>query len=150
MPAMSEPRSPTDDLTLLRVSEPVLRFTKGEYFYPVAVDNYVAHAALWTELVVNLREGSAADRAHHALQRCRVMVRMPAVACGREVWQPCDDRGSGAGGAGRRAAGPNLHRPLLAQSPMPSPDLGLDPGHRPPRPHPPAQRPPMRTGWTST
>ena len=27
-----------------------MRFTKGEYFYPVSVHNYAEHAALWTEL----------------------------------------------------------------------------------------------------
>jgi hypothetical protein len=41
---------PSDDLTLLRAFEPVVRFTKGEYFYPVSVHNYVQNAALWTEL----------------------------------------------------------------------------------------------------
>lgn len=39
-----------DDLSLLRTYEPVVRFTKGEYFYPVSVSRYAQHAALWTEL----------------------------------------------------------------------------------------------------
>jgi hypothetical protein len=39
-----------EDLALLRAYEPVVRFTKGEYFYPVSVHNYAQHAALWTEL----------------------------------------------------------------------------------------------------
>jgi hypothetical protein len=38
------------DLALLRAYEPVVRFTKGEYFYPVSVHKYAEHAALWTEL----------------------------------------------------------------------------------------------------
>jgi hypothetical protein len=42
--------SDSDDLALLRAYEPVVRFTKGEYFYPVSVHNYVAKAALWTEM----------------------------------------------------------------------------------------------------
>jgi hypothetical protein len=42
-----EPR--LDDLALLRAYEPVVRFTQGEYFFPVAVDRYVRHAALWSE-----------------------------------------------------------------------------------------------------
>jgi hypothetical protein len=47
---MTEPGSAADDLALLRAFEPVVRFTKGEYFYPVSVHNYVGRAALWTEL----------------------------------------------------------------------------------------------------
>jgi hypothetical protein len=39
-----------EGLALLRAYEPVVRFTKGEYFYPVSVHNYAQHAALWTEL----------------------------------------------------------------------------------------------------
>jgi hypothetical protein len=39
-----------EGLALLRAYEPVVRFTKGEYFYPVSVHNYAKHAALWTEL----------------------------------------------------------------------------------------------------
>ena len=41
---------PEDDLSLLRAHEPVVRFTKGEYFYPVSVSGYAQHSALWTEL----------------------------------------------------------------------------------------------------
>jgi hypothetical protein len=41
---------PVDDLSLLRAYEPVVRFTRGEYFYPVSVSGYAQHAALWTEL----------------------------------------------------------------------------------------------------
>lgn len=40
-------RLDTTDLELLRRYEPVLRFTCGEAFFPVAVEDYVAHAALW-------------------------------------------------------------------------------------------------------
>jgi hypothetical protein len=47
---MTEPGSADADLTLLRAYEPVVRFTKGEYFYPVSVHNYAENAALWTEL----------------------------------------------------------------------------------------------------
>ncbi len=39
-----------EDLALLRAYEPVVRFTKGEYFYPVSVHKYAERAALWTEL----------------------------------------------------------------------------------------------------
>lgn len=38
-----------DDLRLLRAYEPVARFTDGEYFFPVAAENYVRHAALWRD-----------------------------------------------------------------------------------------------------
>jgi len=36
------------DLELLRTYEPVVRFTKGEMFFPSAVDGFVAHCSLWT------------------------------------------------------------------------------------------------------
>jgi hypothetical protein len=36
-----------DDLRLLRAYEPVAKFTEGEYFFPVSVDNYVRQASLW-------------------------------------------------------------------------------------------------------
>jgi hypothetical protein len=47
---MHRPEPSADDLALLRAFEPVVRFTQGEYFFPVSVHNYVQHAALWTEL----------------------------------------------------------------------------------------------------
>lgn len=37
------------DLNVLRAFEPVMRFTRGEFFFPVAADRYVRHAALWSE-----------------------------------------------------------------------------------------------------
>jgi hypothetical protein len=37
-----------DDDVLLRAFQPVVRFTRGEYFFPVSVERYVAHAALWS------------------------------------------------------------------------------------------------------
>lgn len=37
-----------DDLTLLRSFEPVVRFTRGEYFFPVSVERYVEHCTLWS------------------------------------------------------------------------------------------------------
>src|SRR3954470_22169147 len=36
-----------DVLTLVRRFEPVLRFTSGELFFPMPVDDYLASAALW-------------------------------------------------------------------------------------------------------
>ncbi|MCJ7444255.1 MAG: hypothetical protein MUO26_06965, partial [Methanotrichaceae archaeon] len=36
-----------DDLTLLQKFEPVLRFTKGELFFPSAVDGYLERCSLW-------------------------------------------------------------------------------------------------------
>jgi hypothetical protein len=41
-----------DDLTLLRAFEPVVRFTRGEFFFPVSVERYVARATLWGESAV--------------------------------------------------------------------------------------------------
>lgn len=38
-----------DDLRLLRAFEPVVRFTRGEYFFPVAVQRYVERATLWSD-----------------------------------------------------------------------------------------------------
>lgn len=37
------------DVALLRAFEPVVRFTQGEYFYPVSTERYVARAALWDD-----------------------------------------------------------------------------------------------------
>ncbi|HML24944.1 MAG TPA: hypothetical protein PKD09_25040, partial [Aggregatilinea sp.] len=37
----------SDDLTLLRQYEPVIRYTHGESFYPVDAACYVEQAALW-------------------------------------------------------------------------------------------------------
>ncbi len=37
------------DLALLRAFEPVVRFTQGEYFFPVSAERYVARAALWAD-----------------------------------------------------------------------------------------------------
>ena len=36
-----------DPVELLRRYEPVIRFTEGELFFPMAVDAYVEQAALW-------------------------------------------------------------------------------------------------------
>ena len=36
-----------DDLTLLRMFEPVVKFTHGELFFPCAVDDYVRRCGLW-------------------------------------------------------------------------------------------------------
>ena len=36
-----------DPVELVRRYEPVIRFTQGELFFPMAVDAYVEHAALW-------------------------------------------------------------------------------------------------------
>ncbi len=39
----------TDDLALLRAYEPVVRFTRGEHFRPMAVGPYVARCSLWLD-----------------------------------------------------------------------------------------------------
>ncbi|MFR9804249.1 hypothetical protein ACL02T_18470 [Pseudonocardia sp. RS010] len=41
--------SPADDLALLRRYEPVLRYSNGELFLPVAVGDYVRRCSLWEE-----------------------------------------------------------------------------------------------------
>jgi hypothetical protein len=41
------PEPSASDLSLLRAYEPVVRFTKGELFFPTAVGPYVAHCSLW-------------------------------------------------------------------------------------------------------
>ncbi|GAA4548026.1 hypothetical protein [Pseudonocardia xishanensis] len=46
---MPQPDHPSDDLALLHRFEPVLRYTHGELFLPIAVDDYVAHCSLWDE-----------------------------------------------------------------------------------------------------
>ncbi|MGB5950983.1 MAG: hypothetical protein WBG57_00550 [Ornithinimicrobium sp.] len=39
----------TSDFDLLRAYEPVIRFTQGEFFFPVSAEKYVEHAALWRD-----------------------------------------------------------------------------------------------------
>ena len=36
-----------NDLQLLRAYEPVVKYTEGELFFPMAVEPYVAAASLW-------------------------------------------------------------------------------------------------------
>jgi hypothetical protein len=43
----AQPSAGTEGLTLLRAYEPVVRFTKGELFFPTAVAPYVAQCSLW-------------------------------------------------------------------------------------------------------
>ena len=38
-----------DELTLLRRFEPVLRFTRGESFFPMDVERYVRNSSLWVQ-----------------------------------------------------------------------------------------------------
>jgi len=40
---------PPDDLTLLRTHEPILAYTKGEYFLPTDIERYIAAAGLWRD-----------------------------------------------------------------------------------------------------
>ncbi|MBS2535812.1 hypothetical protein KGQ20_23905 [Catenulispora sp. NF23] len=44
----AEPLTP-DDLALLRTHEPILAYTKGEYFLPTDIERYIAAASLWRE-----------------------------------------------------------------------------------------------------
>lgn len=46
---VSDGRAPDDDLVMLRAYEPVVRYTKGELFFPTAVGGYVAQCSLWAE-----------------------------------------------------------------------------------------------------
>ena len=39
--------SGTGDLDLLRRFEPIVRYTHGEFFFPMAVDDYIAECDLW-------------------------------------------------------------------------------------------------------
>ena len=54
MPAQisSSPKIPetASDLELLRRFEPVLRFIRGEYFYPSDIERYIQHCSLWMHL----------------------------------------------------------------------------------------------------
>ncbi|MBO0746816.1 MAG: hypothetical protein J2O47_00615 [Acidimicrobiaceae bacterium] len=45
--AGTAPSTTGDDLALLRAHEPVVRFTKGELFFPTAVAPYVGQCSLW-------------------------------------------------------------------------------------------------------
>jgi hypothetical protein len=37
------------DLELLRRFEPVIRYTKGERFFPIDIERYIAQSSLWVQ-----------------------------------------------------------------------------------------------------
>lgn len=43
------PAAASDDLALLRMHEPILAYTKGEYFLPTDIERYIAAASLWRD-----------------------------------------------------------------------------------------------------
>src|SRR5512140_2589040 len=61
-PQAERPSAPvsTPDLELLRQYEPVIRYTKGEQFFPTDVERYVRACSLW---------------AHHPTGRDELLVR---------------------------------------------------------------------------
>ncbi len=56
------------DLELLRTFEPVVRFTRGEQFFPTDVDRYVAQASLWAHYPDG-REERLVDEGHLDLEK---------------------------------------------------------------------------------
>ncbi|MCA9982308.1 MAG: hypothetical protein KDD89_15795, partial [Anaerolineales bacterium] len=50
MTSIPQPVPQDEQLALLKRFEPIMRFTKGEHFFPTAVDDYVAHCSLWRQL----------------------------------------------------------------------------------------------------
>ncbi|MEY9858791.1 hypothetical protein ABH935_004414 [Catenulispora sp. GAS73] len=48
-PADPAPAPSPDDLALLRTHEPILAYTKGEYFLPTDIERYIAGAGLWRD-----------------------------------------------------------------------------------------------------
>ena len=111
---MHRPDSPDGDLALLRAFEPVVRFTRGEYFYPVSVHNYVQHAALWTELPggESVIEASAETFDSRVLAQVEESIRgqatsLSGIMTGAEsgkVRIPLKDRPPRLSGASRLAA----------------------------------------------
>lgn len=71
----------TSDDGLLHAFEPVVRFTRGEYFFPISVEAYVARAAVWRDTgsgdsvlesvpgSLDLDSLAAASRMHQGLGR---------------------------------------------------------------------------------
>src|SRR6266436_5659990 len=52
-----------EEYRLLRQYEPILRFTKGELFLPMAVERYVANCSLWRSVSPGRRgRGSDSER----------------------------------------------------------------------------------------
>ena len=51
-----------EDLSLLRCYEPVLRFTLGELFLPMPVEDYLAKCSLWRADLARRRGRGAAER----------------------------------------------------------------------------------------
>lgn len=58
--SIDRPHMPADasDFGLLRRFEPVLRFTRGEKFYPMDVETYVRESSLWVHAPENGREAA--------------------------------------------------------------------------------------------
>ena len=114
----AEPAEPADpaDLALLRTYEPILAYTKGEYFLPTDIERYIAAASLWrdgdgegdkqTELVpageLDLaRLLEAADRYRDRPLHLRYVLK---AATGREVRRGRKAHPTGIRRTGRLAA----------------------------------------------
>ncbi len=46
---VSDPAQRADDITLLRRFEPLIRYTRGERFFPIDVERYVRDSSLWRQ-----------------------------------------------------------------------------------------------------
>jgi len=81
----------TDDLELLQKFEPVVRFTKGELFYPCAVDGYLQRCSLWIRDERG-REKPLADEGELSAERLAGFKEVPPkhVLFLRFVAQPMD------------------------------------------------------------
>ncbi|MFD0631429.1 hypothetical protein ACFQ9X_07095 [Catenulispora yoronensis] len=96
-PATPATAGPADDLALLRAHEPVLAYTKGEYFLPTDIERYVAAASLWrdgekpSELVpagsLDLAGLLAAAQAHPERRLFLRYVLKPASSRGVRRWR---------------------------------------------------------------
>ncbi|NUP47275.1 MAG: hypothetical protein HOW97_08170 [Catenulispora sp.] len=103
---------PADDLALLRAHEPVLAYTKGEYFLPTDIERYIATASLWLdgekarELIpageLNLAALLVAADAHP--ERRLFLRYVPKAASGREVRRWRKGHPTGIRRTGRLAA----------------------------------------------
>jgi hypothetical protein len=66
-----------NDLQLLRMYEPVVKYTEGELFFPMAVDSYIAAASLW-QMSPNKQRHELVQAGELTAERLGVQPELPA------------------------------------------------------------------------
>ncbi len=78
--------SAAEDLRLLRRYEPVLRFTLGEYFLPMRIEDYLGKCSLWRADPRGRRGGAGAERLSPPGELTPARLAQISPEPGRELW----------------------------------------------------------------